>query len=46
MTTQLSHVHAEIKDVFDLKGRMGNTHYLDFLYPDEIPKNKMNPKIT
>ena len=41
MTTQLSHVHAEIKDVFDLKGRMGNTHYLDFLYPDEIPINKM-----
>ena len=41
MITQLSQAHAEIKDVFDLKGRMGNTHYLDFLYPDEIPKNKM-----
>jgi|APSaa5957512535_1039671.scaffolds.fasta_scaffold44517_2 hypothetical protein len=41
MATQLSHVHAEIKDVFDLKGRMGNTQYLDFLYPDEIPINKM-----
>ena len=41
MITQLSQVHDRIKDVFDLKGRMGNTHYLDFLYPDEIPKNKM-----
>ena len=41
MITQLSQAHAEIKDEFDLKGRMGNTQYLDFLYPDEIPKNKM-----
>ena len=41
MITQLSQVHDMIKDVFDLTGRMGNTHYLDFLYPDEIPKNKM-----
>jgi len=41
MITQLSQAHVEIKDVFDLKGRIGNTHYLDFLYPDEIPKNKM-----
>ena len=41
MITQLSQVHDRIKDVFDLKGRMGNTHYLDFLYPGEIPKNKM-----
>jgi len=41
MITQLSQVHDRIKDVFDLTGRMGNTHYLDFLYPDEIPKNKM-----
>ncbi len=41
MITQLSQVHDRIKDEFDLNGRMGNTHYLDFLYPDEIPKNKM-----
>tara|TARA_B100000242_G_C43002976_1_gene466033 strand:+ start:647 stop:1222 length:576 start_codon:yes stop_codon:yes gene_type:complete len=41
MITQLSQAHDRIKDEFDLKGRMGNTHYLDFLYPDEIPKNKM-----
>ena len=41
MITQLSQAHDMIKDEFDLKGRMGNTHYLDFLYPDEIPKNKM-----
>lgn len=41
MATQLSQVHAQIQDIYDLKGRMGNTHYIDFLYPDEIPKNKM-----
>tara|TARA_B100001093_G_scaffold515387_1_gene591609 strand:+ start:212 stop:787 length:576 start_codon:yes stop_codon:yes gene_type:complete len=41
MVTQLSHIHAQINDIYDLKGRMGNTQYLDFLYPDEIPKNKM-----
>jgi hypothetical protein len=41
MVTQLSHIHTQIEDIYDLKGRMGNTQYLDFLYPDEIPKNKM-----
>ena len=41
MTTQLSHVHAKIKNVYDLKGMMGNTQYIDFLFPNEIPSNKM-----
>ena len=41
MATQLSQVHSQIVDIYDLKGRMGNTQYIDFLYPDEIPKNKM-----
>ena len=41
MATQLSQVHSQIEDIYDLKGRMGNTQYIDFLYPDEIPKNKM-----
>ena len=41
MTTQLSHVHAKIKNIYDLKGMMGNTQYIDFLFPNEIPLNKM-----
>ena len=41
MTTQLSHVHAKIMNVYDLKGMMGNTQYIDFLFPNEIPFNKM-----
>ena len=30
-----------IKHVFSLEGRMGNTHYIDFLFPNEIPFNKV-----
>ncbi len=31
----------KIDHVYDLEGRMGNTHYIDFLFPDEIKYNKM-----
>lgn len=30
-----------VHDVFDLKGRMGVTDYIDFLKRDEVPKNVM-----
>jgi len=31
----------KISNVFDLNERMGNTQYLDFLLPEEIPHNKV-----
>ena len=41
MINQLINNLPKIKHVFDLKGRLGNTQYIDFLFPDEIPYNKM-----
>ena len=41
MINQLINNLSKIKHVYDLQGRMGNTHYIDFLFPDEIPYNKM-----
>ena len=31
----------KIKNEYDLKCRLGNTQYIDFLFPNEIPYNKM-----
>ena len=33
--------YDRIKDIYDLKGRMGRTDYIDFLTHDEVPKNVM-----
>ena len=41
MINQLIYCLPKIKHKYDLKCRLGNTQYIDFLYPDEIPYNKM-----
>lgn len=33
--------YDRVKDTYDLRGRMGNTDYIDFLSQDEVPKNMM-----
>ena len=34
----------KIEHEFDLKGRMGSTDYIDFLFPNEVPYNKVKGK--
>ena len=41
MINQLIYLLPKIKHEYDLKCRLGNTQYIDFLFPNEIPFNKM-----
>tara|TARA_B100000989_G_C19515264_1_gene461281 strand:+ start:886 stop:1461 length:576 start_codon:yes stop_codon:yes gene_type:complete len=41
MINQLMYCLPKIKHEYDLKCRLGNTQYIDFLFPNEIPYNKM-----
>ena len=39
MSTNIASNLNKIQHTFDLKGRMGPTDYIDFLFPNEIPYN-------
>ena len=41
MINQLIYTLPKIQHEYDLKCRLGNTQYIDFLFPNEIPYNKM-----
>ena len=41
MSTNIASNLNKIQYTYDLNGRMGNTDYLDFLFPNEIPNNKV-----
>jgi len=44
MVSSIADNLSKIENVFDLEGRMGNTHYIDFLYPNDVPYNKVKGK--
>jgi len=41
MALQIVHNLEKIEHEFDLKGRIGHTEYIDFLFPNEVPYNKV-----
>ena len=41
MSINIANNLQKISHVYELNGRMGNTQYLDFLLPEEIPHNKV-----